>query len=211
MKFKNMNLPNRLTTLRMYCVPFMMVLFILYMLSIFAHLPCDLILYQDFTLLQLIMMIVFICASITDFIDGHLARKRNLVTDYGKLMDPLADKLLVNTTLIGMLTTQMFLKENKPWIVLEIIAITMAIIVIARDIFVDALRMQALKKNAVVAANIWGKAKTATLMPGIIFLFLGGLHEILFVIGLIFITLGGVFALIGFVKYYLEIAKYINE
>lgn len=211
MKFKNMNLPNRLTTLRMYCVPFMMVLFILYMLSIFAHLPCDLILYQDFTLLQLIMIIVFICASITDFIDGYLARKRNLVTDYGKLMDPLADKLLVNTTLIGMLTTQMFLKENKQWIVLEIIAITMAIVVIARDIFVDALRMQALKKNAVVAANIWGKAKTATLMPGIIFLFLGGLHEILFVIGLIFITLGGVFALIGFVKYYLEIAKYINE
>ncbi len=211
MRFKDMNLPNRLTTIRMFCVPVMIGCFILYMLSIYAHLPCDVKLYHDFTLLHLIMAVLFVLASITDFIDGNIARKRNLVTDYGKLMDPLADKLLVNTTLIGMLTTHMFLKENQSLIYLEIIAIIMAIIVIARDIFVDALRMQALKKNAVIAASIWGKAKTATLMPGIVFMLVGNLHISLFVSGLVFISLGGIFALIGLIKYYREIAKYIGE
>ena len=87
----------------------------------------------------------------------------------------------------------------------------MAIVVIARDIFVDALRMQALKKNAVVAASIWGKVKTATLMPGVVLIVLGSFHYVVFAIGLSLVSVGGVVALIGGIKYFLALRQYIGE
>ena len=217
MKFKEMNLPNKLTTLRMFCVPFMFVLFVLMFLNKTFDLPCDYYLINNQTtslniqlsVIQLVMVVLFALASITDFIDGHLARKHNLVSDYGKLMDPLADKLLVNTTIICMLASSMYVLNGEAGI-LSLISIIASVVVIARDIFVDALRMQALKKNAVVPATIWGKMKTATLMPGIMVLLLGSLSPILFILGLILMTLGGVFALIGGVKYYIDLSKYIE-
>ena len=217
MKFKEMNLPNKLTTIRMFCVPFMVVLFVLFLLHNNYNVPCDYkVVYSDVTSItvslsvcQIVMVVLFAFASITDFVDGHLARKHNIVSDYGKLMDPLADKLLVNTTIICMLASSMYVLNGEAGI-LSLISIIASIIVIARDIFVDALRMQALKKNAVVPATIWGKMKTATLMPGIMVLLLGSLSPILFVLGLILMTLGGVFALIGGVKYYIDLSKYIE-
>lgn len=116
MKFKNMNLPNKLTTIRMFCVPLMVVLFILFMLNNILNIPTDYIIYKNescslsssISLCQILMVIIFAFASITDFIDGYLARKHNLVSDYGKLMDPLADKLLVNTTIISMMVSKMY-------------------------------------------------------------------------------------------------------
>ena len=110
MKFKEMNLPNKLTTIRMFCVPFMVVLFVLLILNRTLNLPCDFMVYENkassitssLSVCQIVMVVLFAFASITDFVDGHLARKHNLVSDYGKLMDPLADKLLVNTTIICM-------------------------------------------------------------------------------------------------------------
>ena len=217
MKFKELNLPNKLTTIRMFCVPFMVVLFVLFLLHNNYNVPCDYkVVYSDVTSItvslsvcQIVMVVLFAFASITDFVDGHLARKHNIVSDYGKLMDPLADKLLVNTTIICMLASSMYVLNGEAGI-LSLISIIASIIVIARDIFVDALRMQALKKNAVVPATIWGKMKTATLMPGIMVLLLGSLSPILFILGLILMTLGGVFALIGGVKYYIDLSKYIE-
>ena len=211
MKFKDMNLPNKLTTIRMFCVPLMLVLFIIHMLYRYLGFNCDINLINSLTLLQLIMVVIFIFASITDFIDGHLARKHNIVSDYGKLMDPLADKLLVNTTIICMLASTMYLSGNDKLIYFEIIAMMFSILVIARDIFVDALRMQALKNNVVVPANMLGKLKTATLMPGIAFMLIGGLHLSIFIIGLSLMTLGGLFALIGGIKYYKDLSKHIKE
>ena len=217
MKFKEMNLPNKLTTIRMFCVPFMVVLFVLFLLHNNYNVPCDYkVVYSDVTSItvslsvcQIVMVVLFAFASITDFVDGHLARKHNIVSDYGKLMDPLADKLLVNTTIICMLASSMYVLNGEAGI-LSLISIIASVVVIARDIFVDALRMQALKKNAVVPATIWGKMKTATLMPGIMVLLLGSLSPILFILGLILMTLGGVFALIGGVKYYIDLSKYIE-
>lgn len=218
MKFKEMNLPNKLTTIRMFCVPFMVVLFLLMVLNQTFDLPVDYYLINDestslnikLSVCQLIMVVLFAFASITDFVDGHLARKYNLVSDYGKLMDPLADKLLVNTTIICMMVCQMYLAQPGAE-VLAIISIFCSIVVIARDIFVDALRMQALKKNAVVPASIWGKLKTATLMPGIVFMILGSLNIIIYLIGLILMSLGGIFALVGGIKYYIDLSKYIEN
>ena len=217
MKFKEMNLPNKLTTIRMFCVPFMVVLFVLFLLHNNYNVPCDYkVVYSDVTSItvslsvcQIVMVVLFAFASITDFVDGHLARKHNIVSDYGKLMDPLADKLLVNTTIICMLASSMYVLNGEAGI-LSLISIIASVVVIARDIFVDALRMQALKKNAVVPATIWGKMKTATLMPGIMVLLLGSLSPILFILGLILMTLGGIFALIGGVKYYIDLSKYIE-
>ena len=214
MKFKEMNLPNKLTTIRMFCVPFMVVLFVLFMLFSKLNVPVDVLLYSNglnyLTLTQILMAVLFAFASITDFVDGHLARKYNLVSDYGKLMDPLADKLLVNTTIICMMVCQMYLAQPGAE-VLAIISMFCSIVVIARDIFVDALRMQALKKNAVVPASIWGKLKTATLMPGIVFMLLGSLNVVVYLIGLLLMSLGGIFALIGGIKYYIDLSKYIEN
>ena len=216
MKFKDMNLPNKLTTIRMFCVPLMVVLFVLNMLYTKLNVPCDYTIFAKdahtyLQLSQILMAVVFAFASITDFVDGHLARKHNLVSDYGKLMDPLADKLLVNTTIVAMMASGMFFIGQNSFITFEIISILMSIIVIARDIFVDALRMQALKKNAVVPANKWGKLKTATLMPGVIFMLLGSMNVVVFILGLTLMTLGGLFALIGGAKYYKDLSVYIED
>lgn len=218
MKFKNMNLPNKLTTIRMFCVPLMVVLFILFMLNNILNIPTDYIIYKNescslsssISLCQILMVIIFAFASITDFIDGYLARKHNLVSDYGKLMDPLADKLLVNTTIISMMVSKMYFIYSGVEII-SIIAVFFSIIVVIRDIFVDALRMQALKKDVVVAASIWGKLKTATLMPAIVILLLGSINIVVFLIGLVLMILGGLFALIGGIKYYISLSKYIEE
>ena len=215
MKFKEMNLPNKLTTIRMACVPLMLVLFILYMLYSRLNVPCDYTIFaidahRYLNVTHILMAVLFAFASITDFVDGHLARKNNIVSDYGKLMDPLADKLLVNTTIICMMVSGMYLAQPGAEI-LAIVSIFCSILVIARDIFVDALRMQALKKNAVVAASIWGKLKTATLMPGIIFMLLGSLNIVIYLIGISLMAIGGIFALIGGIKYFISLSKYIES
>ena len=99
--------------------------------------------------------VFFVIASITDLLDGHLARKYNWISDFGKLWDPIADKILINGVLIG-------LAVNGS------IPVFVPIIMICRDIIVDASRMYASTKGKVVAANIWGKLKTVLQMIAII-------------------------------------------
>lgn len=215
MKFKDMNLPNKLTTIRMICVPVVVVLFVLFLLYKTLNVPCDYLLIGQgecvLTINQIIIAIIFALASITDFVDGYIARKQKIVSDYGKLMDPLADKLLVNTTILFLLATGSFNIGQPSFKAFEIFAMVMAILVLIRDVFVDALRMQALKKQVVVAASIWGKLKTATLMPAIVCIIIGGLHPVIYAIGLALISLGGFFALVGGIKYFAEMYKYIGE
>ena len=134
-----MNLPNKLTTLRMILVP---VFIVLYLLG--QNIPA---------------LIVFIIASFTDYLDGHLARKNNLVTDYGKIMDPLADKLLVTSALVCMVQTGLV----PAW---------MVIIILAREFAITGLRSVVASKGIVIAAAWSGKVKTVTQMIAIIFLLL---------------------------------------
>lgn len=146
-----MNLPNKITTFRMICVLFIATLLLL---------PSDwfyLIPGIEVSLNFFIAWILFIVASISDMVDGKIARKYNMITDYGKFMDPIADKLLVNTTLI-------ILMVSGP---IRIPAIC-AVIMIARDIIVDAIRLNAVRKNTILAANIFGKIKTVLQMVGLI-------------------------------------------
>ena len=146
-----MNLPNKITTFRMILVVFVTT-FLLLPSEWFMTIP-----YIDVSLNFFIAWILFIIASLSDMLDGKIARKYNMVTDYGKFMDPIADKLLVNTTLI-------ILASYGP-IRVNVICV---IIMIARDIVVDAVRLNAMRKNVVVAANIFGKLKTVFQMVAII-------------------------------------------
>lgn len=103
----------------------------------------------------LIAGVLFVIASLTDFIDGYIARKYNLVTDFGKMMDAIADKILVNAVLI-ILCAQGFIHPIIP------------VVVILRDTFVDSIKMVAGSKGSVVAASKLGKAKTACMMIGLV-------------------------------------------
>lgn len=207
MKFKEMNLPNKLTNIRMWCVPIVILLFALYAMHNIFALPTDYVFDFKVSIVQVLIFVVFVSASITDFLDGNIARKNNLVSDYGKIMDPLADKLLVNITLICLVSFN-FLSYNK---VIMLISSLIILVIIARDMFVDALRMQALKKGVVSPAKVWGKLKTATLMPGIAITILGSINPVLYYIGTILIILGGIFALIGGINYAKEMMPYFDE
>lgn len=128
-----MNLPNKLTILRLILVPVFMAAFLLLPEScrVWAAL------------------VVFVLASFTDNLDGYLARKNNQVTTFGKLMDPLADKLLTMAAMIC------FLKADVPYINEWVV-----MIILARELIVTGIRLVALGENKVIAASNWGKAKT---------------------------------------------------
>ena len=118
--------------------------------------------------IMLILMFVFLVASMTDFLDGYLARKNNEVTDLGKFLDPIADKMLINSMMIFLSLNFVSLVGNQKF------AFFLVIIMVIRDLVVDGLRFMVAKKNVVVAANIFGKLKTVTQMIAIIVVFLNG-------------------------------------
>jgi CDP-diacylglycerol--glycerol-3-phosphate 3-phosphatidyltransferase len=136
-----MNLPNKLTVLRVILVPF----FIFFLLT-------DIVPFS-----KLFALIVFACASITDALDGHIARSRNLVTTFGKFLDPLADKILVISALVC-------------FIEVGVCGSVPVLIIIAREFMVSGLRLVTADKGVVVPANIWGKLKTAFTMVTIVFI-----------------------------------------
>ena len=150
-----MNLPNKLTLTRILLVPVFMVFVSLTSLSGIADGYFQPTYY-------LIAGIVFAAASFTDFLDGHLARKWNMVTDFGKFADPLADKLLTTVAFIYMMRD-------------GVCSPVVLCIILAREFAVSGLRMVAAgaKDGKVIAANMWGKVKTVLQMLSIIFYFFG--------------------------------------
>ncbi|MEG0180517.1 MAG: CDP-diacylglycerol--glycerol-3-phosphate 3-phosphatidyltransferase [Peptostreptococcaceae bacterium] len=138
-----MNLPNKLTLFRIFLIPIFIIVMMLNLQNKF-----------------LIACMIFIIASVTDAMDGHIARKYNLITDFGKFMDPLADKLLV----ISALTTM---------IEFNLVAAWMVIIIVARELTVSILRAIAAADGKVIAASSGGKLKTISQMVAIVILLLG--------------------------------------
>ena len=151
-----MNLPNKITIFRIILAVVIIVLLLFPFDSAGIKLPQ---IYVNETIVinikYLIAGVLFIIASVTDFIDGHIARKYNLVTDFGKMMDAIADKILVNSVLI-ILSATGFIHPIIP------------IIIIMRDTVVNSIKMIAGSKGKVVAAIKSGKIKTALLMVGIV-------------------------------------------
>ena len=136
----SMNLPNKLTILRVILIPF----FVFFMLAPY---------FEGYG--NYIAVAIFIIASFTDFLDGYLARRDNLVTNFGKFMDPLADKLLVCAALICLVETG----QLPAWVV---------VIIISREFIISGFRLIASDNGVVIAASYWGKFKTVFQMAMII-------------------------------------------
>ena len=141
-----MNLPNKLTVMRVIMVPFFMVF------AAMSHMGTP----QFNATYALIAGILFAVASFTDFLDGYLARKNHLVTDFGKFMDPLADKMLTTAAIIYM-------------VVDGVCSPVVLAIIMFREFAVAGVRMIAAESGTVIAANMWGKVKTVLQMVTIIF------------------------------------------
>lgn len=142
-----MNTPNKLTIARMIATPVFMALMLI------EALP-----YR-----YLFSLILFAAASLTDMIDGKMARKHNLVTDFGKFLDPLADKMLTTSAYLGFIFV--FKDTSYCWHLIAIV-----FIVLFREFMVSSLRLVTVSSGGkVVAANMWGKLKTVSQMAGIVF------------------------------------------
>lgn len=139
-----MNTPNKLTLVRIMLIPFFIVILLL------PQIPFH----------YLIALFIFAAASFTDFLDGYLARKYNLITDFGKLMDPLADKLLVVAALVC-------------FVELGLVSSIAVIIIISREFLVTSVRLIAAGKGMILAADKWGKYKTVVQMLSIIIILIG--------------------------------------
>ena len=135
-----MNLPNALTLIRIMLVPVLVVALL-----------------NETANGDLLAAVVFALASATDAMDGYLARTRNAITNFGKLMDPIADKLLIIAALVALVS----LNRLAAWV---------AMVIIARELTVTVTRMQATQHGLVIASNWWGKAKTITQVAAIFFL-----------------------------------------
>ena len=166
-----MNLPNKLTLLRVIMIPF----FVLFMLTDFAGEAS-----------KYIALAIFCVASFTDYLDGHLARRDNLVTNFGKFMDPLADKLLVCSAMICLIP------RLPAWIVL---------IIIAREFIISGFRLVASDNGIVIAASYWGKFKTVSHMAMVILMILDfQSHVMQFITGVV-VGLGLALTIISLVDY----------
>ncbi|MGN0455106.1 MAG: CDP-diacylglycerol--glycerol-3-phosphate 3-phosphatidyltransferase [Ruminococcus sp.] len=195
-----MNLPNKLTIIRMVLVP----VFVAALLIPFPH---------HF----LAALLIFTVASVTDCLDGKIARKRNLVTDFGKFLDPLADKILVISALVCFVGT-------------GLCDCILVIIVLFREFTVTSVRLAAASKGKVVAANIYGKIKTVTQMTAIVTVFVmqyflelismgiiplnleiySSLTAVFFIIGEVLLWISTAFAVISGVVYVYENKEYIS-
>ena len=163
-----MNLPTKITVTRIACTVLMLVtLFVLSVINRFSGWETIEIPNTGINLVFLILFVFFVVASFTDYLDGHLARKNNQVTDLGKFLDPVADKLLINSTVIFLVAPSVFARYIPNELNQISFSVWCAIILVVRDIVVDALRFIAANKGKVIAANIFGKLKTVLEMVAI--------------------------------------------
>lgn len=198
-----MNLPNKLTIMRICMIPIVVLVWIFPYAQFGIIVP---VLHiggpagVSLSILNLIVLALFALASITDFIDGFIARKYNLVTTFGKFADPIADKLLVNTVLI-MLVAQ------------GTIPVVPVLLMVARDTIVDGCRMIAMSNGVVVAAGFLGKLKTVLQMVTIILVLLNNLPFELYRIPMadLLLWFTAFISLAGGLSYFNQLKEYIFE
>lgn len=177
-----MNLPNKITILRICMIPF----FLIFMLN--PGIPYS----------KYIGAVIFIIAALSDAVDGHIARKHNLITNFGKFMDPLADKLLVSAALICFVE----LKLIPAWII---------IIIISREFIISGFRLVASDNGIVIAASYWGKFKTVAQMIMSV-LFIVNFDGVIFnTIEIVFLYLSLVLTIVSLIDYLWKNRKVLNE
>lgn len=175
--FMELNLANKLTLLRVILIP----IFLIVLLGNWIPTPIN----------RYVAVFIFIIASLTDMLDGKIARKWNMVTNLGKFMDPLADKLLVSAALISMVQ----LGDLSAWIV---------IVIISREFIITGFRLIAVEANIVIAASWWGKIKTTTQMIMIVYVLLGLQGFVLETIEGLLVALATLFTIISGIDYMMK-------
>lgn len=195
-----MNLPNKLTLFRIFLVPLLCLVWLFPYEAIGVGFGYFTFKHVTVSYLNLIVLGIFAIASFTDYLDGNIARKRNLVTTFGKFTDPIADKLLVNTMLIIMCFKHM-------------IPLVCCILMIGRDIIVDGCRMIAAQRGVVVSAGVLGKLKTVMQMLSIIIILLNNLPFELWFIPMsdILIWFTTFISVAGGYSYFIQVKDYIFE
>ncbi|NLG05820.1 MAG: CDP-diacylglycerol--glycerol-3-phosphate 3-phosphatidyltransferase [Clostridia bacterium] len=171
-----MNLPNKLTLCRVVMVPF----FVFFMLTDYIGESG-----------KWVSLALFVVASMTDWLDGYLARKNNLVTDFGKFMDPLADKLLVCSAMICLIEKQVL----PAWIV---------IVIISREFIISGFRLIAADHGIVIAASYWGKFKTVFQMVMIILMIIDFKQPVLHSITILIMWIALILTIISLIDYLLK-------
>ncbi|MFR2308508.1 MAG: CDP-diacylglycerol--glycerol-3-phosphate 3-phosphatidyltransferase [Roseburia inulinivorans] len=178
-----MNLPNKLTTFRVILIPF----FVFFMLA------------PNMTgINHYIAAAIFIVASLTDLLDGKIARKYNLVTNFGKFMDPLADKLLVCSAMICLIQTG----QLAAWIV---------VIIIAREFIISGFRLIASDNGVVIAASYWGKFKTTFQMLMVIVLILNVQMPFFQILGVILTYVALILTVVSLIDYIVKNKDVLKE
>jgi CDP-diacylglycerol--glycerol-3-phosphate 3-phosphatidyltransferase len=178
-----MNIANKLTIFRVILIPFFLVFLLTNFLEPWNH---------------LIALVIFVVASFTDFLDGYLARSMNLVTNFGKFMDPLADKLLVASALIAFIQ----LGWLPAW---------MVIVILSREFIISGFRLVAASEGLVIAANYWGKIKTVIQMTMIIVLMANLQGEVMYYIEQSLIYLAVILTIISGVDYIVKNRHVLSE
>ncbi|HHX33572.1 MAG TPA: CDP-diacylglycerol--glycerol-3-phosphate 3-phosphatidyltransferase [Mollicutes bacterium] len=195
-----MNLPNKITMGRIILAIVIILILIFPFHEINVKWPTYLLAGKiNINIKYIVAGVLFMIASFTDFLDGAIARKKNIVTDFGKVMDAIADKILVNGVLIA-LAYDGFLPIAIP------------IIIISRDTFVDSIKMVAGSKGKAVAASIWGKIKTVFMMVGLTMIFFYNLPFELFNVslGYYLVVIATVLSVYSGFQYYIVNKKYLK-
>lgn len=196
-----MNLPNKITVSRIILAVVILVMLIFPWYQVGVEFPKYTIAGSIIVDLKYIIAgILFVIAAVTDFIDGHMARRKGLVTDFGKVMDAVADKILVNGLLI-ILACNGF------------ISIVVPVVIITRDIFVDSIKMVAGQKKGAVGASFAGKAKTVCMLIGIALIMFYNLPFEIWNIKVadILILAATVLSVVSGCQYYLNYKDVLNE
>lgn len=195
-----MNLPNKITMCRIVMAVIVLILLMFPYGSVGINMPVYKISNVTISLNYIIAGALFVIASITDFLDGNIARKNNLVTDFGKVMDAIADKVLVNGVLIILAYN-----GNIPLII--------PVVIITRDTVVDSIKMVAGKKGNVVAASIWGKLKTICMMVGLSLVMFSNLpFELIgFRLDYILLIIATILSIYSGIQYFVVNKKYFLE
>ena len=201
MKRKGMTLPNKLTLMRILLIPIMFIIYYIPYLNehfIFRHVT-----YSFF-----ICFWIFTIASFTDFFDGKIARKYNLVTTFGKFADPLADKMLVFSAMTILMTTQVKVFGISDH---RLVPVWVFSIMLIRELMVSGIRMLSAGKGEVIAAKMLGKIKTFVTMIAIGVLFFYGLHDVFLYIGIILMYVSCFFTILSGAEYFMKSRHLIFE
>ncbi|MDD4187773.1 MAG: CDP-diacylglycerol--glycerol-3-phosphate 3-phosphatidyltransferase [Bacilli bacterium] len=196
-----MNLPNKITVGRMILAVIVILLLVFPFYQIGVQFPKYLVWGKVIVDLKYVIAgVLFIIAALTDFLDGSIARKHNIVTDFGKVMDAIADKVLVNGVLIALAYD-------------GLLPIIVPIVIVTRDIAVDSIKMVAGSKNVAVGASIWGKIKTVFMMVGISMIFFSNLpFELLNIsLGNYLVFIATILSVFSGVQYFILNKQYLTE